>query len=75
MSFPEGAGFGGVFVGWTEVWSALVAESLLEDLEVFAVAGGDANINVDGAVNVADRSADAAREAGARLEWGQALKR
>lgn len=74
ISFPDTPAFAWVFEVGTEVRRALVAECLLQDLEVFAIAGRDGDSDLDGSSDVFDGSADAVRESRAALSWSQLLK-
>jgi len=60
VAFPDTAAFTWVLQGGAEVGSALLAERLLEDLELFAIAAWDGDGDLDGSVDVVDGSADAA---------------
>jgi hypothetical protein len=69
VAFPDAAGFARVLERGTEVGRALLAEGFLHYVQLLAVAAGDVDFDLDGSVNVADGSADAAGEARAALEW------
>lgn len=69
VAFPDTTAFARIFQVRAKVRCAVFAEGFLEDVELFAVATGDLNFDGDWAVDVADRAADAAFEAGAALEW------
>ena len=67
VTFPDAAAFAGILEIWAEVGSATVAESFLEDLELFSVAAGNGDGDFDGPVDVIDWTTDAAGEARAAL--------
>jgi hypothetical protein len=69
VAFPDAAGFARVLERGTEVGRAPLAEGFLHYVQLLAVAAGDVDFDLDGSVDVADWSADAAGEARAALEW------
>jgi len=69
VALPDAAAFARILQGGTEVRGTLLAERLLEDVQLLAVPAGDGHGDLDGGVNVLDGSADTASESGAALEW------
>jgi len=74
VAFPYAAGFARVLERGAEVGSALLAEGFLHYVQLFAVAAGDVDFDLDGAVDVADWASDATGEASAALKWCESLE-
>lgn len=74
MTFPDAACFAWVFQRRAKVGSALLAERFLHYVELLAVAAGDVDLDLDRAVDVANRSTNSTCEARTALKWREALK-